>query len=209
LIRASAGCDDRIMRSVIVAALVALTLAVASSAAHAQESTAPDWANKNGAVGIGATTTLNAGIFALAPIDPTLGSSGLHARYYVSETFGLHLTLGMGFDSDGGGNDDFIFLTGLYGSVKLAPFSEGHLSLIFGAEFGFTDTGAAEGFDVGGTGGLFFEFFPASQLSFFIAAGLRFTYYDRDAGGVGPGDGIVLTLGSSVWGSAGFTVWFK
>ncbi len=189
--------------------LFATVLLAAPKTAAAQDGGSGNWADKAGAFGIGATTTINAGLFVLDEINPTLGSTGLHARYYISDTFGLHLTFGLGFQSDGGGNDDFVLETGLYASVKLVPFPEGHLSAIFGAEFAFADTGATDGFDVGGTGGLFFEYFPASAISLFISAGLRFVYYNRDASMLGDGDGIVLTIGSSVWGSAGFTIWFS
>lgn len=58
-----------------------------SQVAVAQEGTAPDWANKAGAVGIGSNTTLG-------------GTNGLNFRTYVSPLFGLQSTIGFNISQD-------------------------------------------------------------------------------------------------------------
>ena len=208
---------SRLATAIAAAAMVTAL----SSSARAQEGTAPDWANKNGAIGIGANTSLG-------------GTNGLSFRTYVSPLFGIQATLGMRLDSttaDAGGNETNFSQTqldiGLYGNYKLAYWQRGHLSTIFGVDVvslsnavesgGVEQDDSATDFLIGL--GIMGEYFPTQYLSLFAQVGLRLDFIgdddllgDDDVGvdmGAADLSGIDISLGADLLGSAGFTVWFK
>ena len=210
------------------------TMLVASSA-FAQEGT-PDWANKAGAVGVGANTTLG-------------GSNGLNIRTWITPVFGIQGTIGMKFasgtteveDVDDSAVDfsmtEFDF--GLYGLYKLAYWQRGSLAVIFGGDVQtFSESTDAAGSDndtdrsstnfVIGVG-IQGEYFPTQYLSLFAQAGFVLDFLNDDdldcqrfesgqcASSVSMPStsdgydlsGIGLGLSGDLWGSAGFTVWFR
>lgn len=210
--------------------IVAVSLALFSATAFAQEGTAPDWANKNGAVGLGANTTLG-------------GVNGLEIRTYISPLFGLSATVGMytgsqTTDPDGDDNNQTDSATefrfGLYGSYKLAYWQRGHLSVIFGGDIVSLSTStdyessAMEDVDASGTDillglGMQGEYFPTQYLSLHAEVGLQLDFIGPDevtgSGGYGNSitntadnteySGITVDISGDLWGAAGFTVWFN
>jgi hypothetical protein len=179
-------------------------LAMTPSLASAQDG---DWADKNGAIGIGANVNLG-------------GSAGLHFRTYFSDYFGIMGTFGLGYAT--AGNDNIFGLdAGIYAMLKVAPFDVGHISLLFGADFIYRRDNNGGGpmvppsEDLGFLGalGLMGEWFPMQHFSFFASAGLRLGFVQNQGVGafglVVSGDGFALDLGAGLWGQAGFTVWFS
>ena len=197
-------------------AFTTLGLLAAASTAHAQEGSMPDWANKNGAFGIGANTTLG-------------GSNGLNIRTYVTPQFGLHATIGFELESIDVGDgaqtsSETAFQIGLHGAYKLAYWQRGHLSAIFGVDvqtlslsdefMGTTSEASATDILIGV--GAMGEWFPTQYLSLFLQVGLSLDFIGEDelVGGdqiVSNPDqsGIILDLSAQPLGMAGFTVWFK
>ncbi|MBN1944105.1 MAG: outer membrane beta-barrel protein [Bradymonadales bacterium] len=212
-------------------ALMATMLMAGSALAQEQ-----DWANKGGAFGIGANTSLG-------------GTNGINLRYFITPVFGVQATFGMRFvsatvepeDVDNAETDysmtEFDF--GLYGLYKLAYWQKGSLGVIFGGDIqAFSEELDAPG-DTADTEssstnivvgvGIQGEFFPTQYLSLFAQAGftldfigdddLACTRFDMGACGSGapsgldPEDydasGIGLGLSGDLWGAAGFTVWFR
>lgn len=96
-------------------------MALTPSFAAAQQTGGPDWADKNGAIGIGANVTLG-------------GSAGMHFRTFFSDYFGFMATFGLQYETFGNDND-FGLDAGVYGMLKVAPFDVGHISLLFGVDF--------------------------------------------------------------------------
>jgi hypothetical protein len=173
--------------------------------ASAQEG---DWADKNGAIGIGANVNLG-------------GSAGLHFRTYFSDYFGIMATFGLGYATAGNQNV-FGLDAGIYAMLKVAPFDVGHISLLFGADFIYRRDNNGGGpmppppsEDLGFLGaiGLMGEWFVMKHFSFFASAGLRLGFVQNQGAGafglVVAGDGFALDLGAGLWGQAGFTVWFS
>ncbi len=141
-------------------------LAVTPSVASAQQG---DWADKNGAIGIGANVNLG-------------GSAGLHFRTYFSDYFGIMGTFGLGYATAGNANT-FGLDAGIYGMLKVAPFDVGHISLLFGADFLYRrlNNGAPgpmappspEDVGVLAALGVMGEWFAMKNFSFFASAGVR------------------------------------
>jgi hypothetical protein len=200
---------------------VAVIGTLLAASASAQEGQAPDWANKNGAVGVGGSTTLG-------------GVNGVHIRTYVSPQFGLHLTLGFGSTSvtlatDAGDTTTTTtqIVAGLYGEFKLAYWQRGSLSAVFGIDINNVSTATetpAGDTDLSGTDiligvGLQGEYFPTQYLSLFAETGIVLDFIGENevtGTSVAPDDptgvetsGLNVALGSDLWGAAGFTVWFK
>jgi len=187
-------------------ALLALALVTLTPSFAAAQGTSPDWADKNGAVGLGANVNLG-------------GSAGIHFRTYLSPYFGIMATFGLGYDTAGNANA-FGLDAGIYGMLKVAPFDIGHISLLFGADFIYrNDNGGggiganAEDLAILGAIGLMGEWFAMRNFSFFASAGLRLGFVQNQGAGGFPltvtGDGFALDLGAGLWGQAGFTVWFS
>ncbi|MBI2892700.1 MAG: hypothetical protein HYY06_04055 [Deltaproteobacteria bacterium] len=193
--------------------MVAMALVFMAAPAAAQEGDAPDWANKSGAVGVGATTTLG-------------GTSGINVRTYVTPQLGLELALGFALSKDEQGDfsfDQTEFQVGLYGSYKVAYWQRGSLSAIFGADIDSVSQTSGSGdseSDDSATDlliglGLQGEYFPTQYLSLFAQAGLSIDFIGEDEVTEGSIDsapdrsGFALDLGTDLFGSAGFTVWFK
>ncbi len=190
-------------------ALLGLVLLAATpTLAAAQEG--GDWADKSGAIGIGANVTLG-------------GSAGLHFRTYFSDYFGIMGTFGVGY-AEQGGADIFGLDAGIYAMLKVAPFDVGHISLLFGADFLYRNASVgmmggfnAEDFGVLGALGVMGEWFALKHFSFFASAGVRLGFVQSQipagTGGafdfVVTGDGFAIDLGAGLWGQAGFTVWFS
>lgn len=208
------------------------TMLVASSA-FAQEGT-PDWANKAGAFGVGANTSLG-------------GSNGVNFRTWITPLFGVQATLGMRFatgtteveDVDDSEVDFSMtaFDIGLYGLYKLAYWQRGSLSVIFGGDVQTysesTDAAGDNDTDRSATNivigiGVQGEYFPTQYLSLFAQAGFVLDFLSDDdlecmrydapqctaVSLPGSSDGYNLSgfamgLGGDLWGAAGFTVWFK
>ncbi|MBN1944106.1 MAG: hypothetical protein JW797_00465 [Bradymonadales bacterium] len=213
--------------------LVVIGTLLAAGNAMAQEQ---DWANKSGAFGVGANTSLG-------------GTNGINIRTYVTPLLGIHLTFGMRFltatvepeDVDNAETEysmtEFDF--GLYGSYKVAYWQRGHLSVILGGDVQtFSEDINAPGRDndsdrsstniVIGIG-LLGEYFPTQYLSIFAQAGFLLNFIGDDDlacmrfdGGACSGlsalsgdpedydaSGVGLSLSGQPWGAAGFTVWFR
>ncbi len=204
----------------LLSSIAALCIALGAAPAMAQEGTMPDWANKNGAFGLGANTTLG-------------GVNGINLRTYIGPLFGLHLTLGFSWGNTTATQDNietstssFRFQTGIYGSYKLAYWQRGHLSLLFGVDI----VSLSNSVDVAGTTtdesgvdillglGFFGEWFPTQYLSLFAAAGFRIDFIGSDEV---DGDSIInneegvdysgaqIDMYGQLFGQAGFTVWFR
>lgn len=199
-----------------------MLLLLTSLLAFGQEGTMPDWANKNGAVGVGANTTIG-------------GANGLSFRTYVSPLFGIQGTIGIGLESfsidpttlDG---DEFTvsvttIAVGAYGAYKIAYWQRGSLAALFGADVqslsavfnGDADTDTSSTNVVLGLG-LQGEWFPTQYLSLYAQGGLRMDFLNEDdvigvevANASPPGavTGVDLLRGDDLFGTAGFTVWFN
>lgn len=211
-------------------ALVGILLVAGSATAQEQ-----DWADKGGAFGVGANTTLG-------------GTNGINIRTYVTPQFGIHATFGMRFATatvepeDVSGAETNYSMTefdfGLYGSYKLAYWQRGHLSAMFGGDVqAFSETTEPPvGDDIERSStnivvglGILGEYFPTQYLSLFAQGGFTLdfmtdddlTCFRADAGECASASGITgdpdvldlsgigLDLTGDLWGSAGFTVWFR
>jgi hypothetical protein len=218
------GTEERVMkRFSLILSVAALGTALIAGTAFAQD-TSPDWADKNGAVGVGGNTTLG-------------GTNGIHVRTYVSPLIGVEMTFGLSSQSvtvepDGGGGDTTTSATtidlGLYGTYKLAYWQRGSLSAMFGFDYqssstsldapgGDSDSDSSSSNLVIGLG-LRGEYFPTQYLSLFADAGITIDPIDDSDvdGGRITGDsenndysGMDINIGADLWGAAGFTVWFK
>ena len=189
--------------------------------ALAQDADPPDWADKTGAVGVGANTSLG-------------GVNGLNVRTFVTPQFGLALTFGFGLsstdvdpsdvDGDAFETSDLRVAAGLYGSYKLAFWERGHLSALFGADVATSRTSFDSEIDVldrerSSTDlllglGLQGEWFPTQYLSLFGQVGLRLDFLTDGDDTVVLGDSpssesIAFSVADSTFGNFGFTVWFK
>lgn len=216
------------MKRIGLLALVLLLTTFTAGSALAQQGTAPDWANKNGAVGLGFNTTLG-------------GTHGLIFRTYVSPLFGLQGTLGFNFttiDIDPSAdvdNDDFtvktsLFAVGIYATYKIAYWQRGSLSILFGGDIQAASSsidafGSDNDVDDSTTNvllgiGLQAEWFPTQYLSLFGQGGLRMDFLGNDdvnsfcsQAGVDCGDveasGFDISLPVDLMGAAGIVVWFK
>jgi hypothetical protein len=74
----------------------------------------------------------------------------------------------------------------------------------------------ASGTDILISLGVMGEYFPTQYLSLFAETGLKIDFIGEDEvnalGGIDANEntsGMSISLGSDVWGGAGFTVWFK
>lgn len=201
------------------------------------QGTAPDWANKKGAIGVGIEPTLafNSGTsFSFSDTEfkgRTIGTNIL-GRYWITNT--IQAELGAGFsashyEEDNDGFDYSVDISGLnfVARGQIIPFkceSPINLGILVGVDiFNGTYTWDADNlpdpqsedyskfaFDAG----LRFEWFPTQYISNLPASvhlNLSFltveeTKYDGepDVSGVD-----INILGSDLWGSAGFTVWFN
>ncbi len=192
---------------------------MAAAPAVAQEGTAPDWANKNGAVGLGFNTTMG-------------GTNGLVFRTYVSPLFGIQGTLGFDIistsDTPEGSDESFTvsssaFLIGAYATYKIAYWQRGSLSVLFGGDihaisssvdaFGSDNDTETSTTNVLLGLGLQAEWFPTQYLSLFAQGGLRIDFLGNDDfEAVLPDEDVSVvdvSFGSDLLGAAGVVVWFK
>ena len=218
----------------LLVTVAAMGAALFAGTAFAQD-TSPDWADKNGGVGVGGNTTLG-------------GTNGLSVRTYVSPLIGVMLNFGFDMESitvspeEGDAGDTTtssqLLDIGIYGSYKLAFWQRGSLAGLLGFDFrswsmtvdapgGDTELSAS---DITIGLGLRGEYFPTQYLSLHADFGITIDPLDDgdvDMGMASSGlgnslvspsttdtenndfSGMDIAVRADLWGSAGFTVWFQ
>jgi hypothetical protein len=185
-------------RLVTVAALAAGLLAAGSANAQG-----PDWADKTGQFGIGYDQTLG-------------GIGGLSARYQVASNFGLQGIFGfdtVSLETGAGDVSETRIELGLRGVFVLAQTSNTNLGIIFGvdilnqsAEAGGVDNSST---DVALEGGLAVQYFLHEMFSINGEGGLVIFTGDGTSTVIGGPPMDVGVARPDLFGSAGFTFWFK
>jgi len=193
-------------------AIAAAFLAAAALAASPIPAEAKDLAKR---FGIGADVTLS-------------GGTGVSARYYFSNRFGVQFLLGMDFASTTPGSVSeqerlFAIFASARGEFTAYRSDALHLAIPVGVSYAFRwlqlpGDPPADDHQVAVEGGLRAEWFVNDSFSLNMAVGFTVEVYPVSGEVVGPphitsgpfGEaGTAFFLGSYFFGSAGFTFWFR